>query len=220
MTPPSRSPRGTSQRRNVASALVALRGWQIATALIVMGIVVLWLSAHLEGPRGPSAIDETVREVGALLLVTGALSVLWDLLGRRALTEDVMAAANLAGNIRNAGLERVSMRSLDADWDALLDGATQVDLFFAYGRTWRAAHATALRELVSRAGTRLRVILPDQTDDALMRQLAAKFRYTVAQLRDLIEDAEFGVRTRRLFAWILPQPVRFALGFHLIWSAY
>jgi hypothetical protein len=114
---------------------VALRGWQIATVLVLLGIGLLLLSTYVEQSTRPGAVDVTVREVGALLLVTGALSVLWDLLGRRALTDNVISAANLAGNITTAGLQRVSTRYLDSDCDALITTANQGDLFFSYART-------------------------------------------------------------------------------------
>jgi hypothetical protein len=177
--------------------LVSLRGWQIAAVLVVVGVGLLWLSAHLAHAGTENAVETTVREAGALLLVTGALSVLWDLLGRRALTDELMAAANLASNISESGLKQVARPYLDADWNEMLASATQVDLFFAYAQTWRNAHATALRGLVGRGGTRLRVILPDRDDDALMRQLAVKFRYPVPKLRGHIEDAESDVENLR-----------------------
>jgi hypothetical protein len=71
-----------------------------------------------------------------------------------------------------------------------LESANHVDLFFAYGRTWRTTHATPLRQLIERNGTRLRVVLPDRDDEALMRQLSAKFRYSEADLIKNIDDAE------------------------------
>jgi hypothetical protein len=196
MSTPAARHRPTQQSR-AARLLLSLRGWQIAAVLVFVGVGLLWLSAHLAHSGPENAVETTVREVGALLLATGALSVLWDLLGRRALTDDLMAAASLASNINESGLQQVARHYLDADWNGMLASATQVDLFFAYARTWRNAHATALRELVGRGGTRLRVILPDKADDALMGQLAAKYRYPVPTLRSHIEDAESDIENLR-----------------------
>jgi hypothetical protein len=116
--------------------------------------------------------------------------VFWDLLGRRALTNELLVAAELSSDITTAGLKRIATRYLDVEWDELIDGANHVDVFFAYARTWRATHATPLRHLVERGGTRLRVILPDRENAALMEALSAKFRYTVPELAGLIESAE------------------------------
>ena len=140
----------------------------------------------------PGTVAGTVRELGALLFAAGILSVFWELLGRRALTKELLDAARLSADVRNAGLRRIVGHYLDVEWDDLLEGANHVDLFFAYGRTWRTAHATPLRRLIERNGTRLRVILPDRDDEALMRQLSAKFRYSEAELIKNIDDAEAG----------------------------
>ncbi len=172
---------------------VDLAAWQIGTIFVLAGIGLLYLSFVLEGSHGPSAPDSALREIGALLFVTGALGVFWDLRGRRALTRELLAAAALSSDITNAGLRRIATHYLDVEWDNLLEGAGHVDLFFAYARTWRAAHATALRRLVARDGTRLRVIVPDRDNAGLMEQLSAKFRYSAADLVRHIDDAESDV---------------------------
>jgi len=168
-------------------ARVDLAAWHVGGILVVLGIGLLLLSHLLEGSTGPDAGDTTLRETGALLLVTGALSVFWDL---RVLTEEVLAAADLSTDITNAGLRRIAMRYLDVEWENLINEADHVDLFFAYAQTWRNAHATGLRRLASRRGARLRVILPNRDNEMLMATLAAKFRYTVPELQAHIENAE------------------------------
>ncbi|HSZ14378.1 MAG TPA: hypothetical protein VK790_10135 [Solirubrobacteraceae bacterium] len=179
--------RGT---RRLSSVSVDLAAWQIGVILVLLGSGLLFLSHVLEGAKGPDPGDTTLREGGALLLVTGALSVLWELRGRRALTDEVLAAADLSSDITKAGLRRIAMRYLEIEWDALLKEASQVDLFFVYGQTWRNTHATGLRRLVEREGTQLRVILPDRDDQALMARLADKFNYTASDLQGRIDNAE------------------------------
>jgi hypothetical protein len=150
----------------------------------------MWLAASLEGSKGPTALESTLQEVGALFVVAGTLTVFWDLRGRRELTDEVLAAASLSTDVTESGLRRVTTRYLEVEWDALLEESAHVDLYFAYGRTWRNTHATALRSLAAREGTRLRVILPDRTDEVLMRALARKFRYEPDGLTSQIADAE------------------------------
>jgi hypothetical protein len=153
-------------------------------------LFLLWLSEALRAPSGASPLETTIEQAGALLFVTGALTVVWDLRGRRVLTEEVLAAASLSTDVTAAGLRRVVSRYHEFGWDEELDRASEVDLFFAYARTWRMAHATALRHLVSRRGTRLRVVLPDRDSSELMDRLAAKFGYAVEELQEHIRDAE------------------------------
>lgn len=185
---------GRTRRRKsserLSKAPVDLAAWQIGAILVAAGVGLLVLSHVLEGEKGPNPGDTTLREGGALLFVTGALSVLWELRGRRAFTEEVLSAADLSSDITNAGLKRVVMRYLDVEWDRLLTEAGHVDLFFAYAQTWRNAHASGLRRLVARGGTRLRVILPDRDNEPLMSLLAAKFGYTPAELQAHVDNAE------------------------------
>jgi len=177
-------------RARLLRAVADLAAWHIALAAVALGVGLMWLSAVLEEPEGASPLETTIEEVGALLVVSGVITVFWDLRGRRALTDEVLHAANLSSDVTSAGLRRVPTRYLDVEWDRYLAEAVHVDLFFAYARTWRMTHATALRQLVARSGTRLRVVLPDRSDPQLMALLAAKFGYTAAELRSHIEDAE------------------------------
>jgi hypothetical protein len=114
-----------------------LAALKLAVGVIVLGIFLMWLSAHLQEPSGASSLEATVREIGALLFVTGTLTVFWDLRGRRALTNEVLAAANLSSDVTESGLTRITTRYLDVEWDALLEQSAHVDLYFAYAKTWR-----------------------------------------------------------------------------------
>jgi hypothetical protein len=51
---------------------VDLAAWKIGTAFVLVGIACLYGSSVLEGAHGPSALDTTLREVGALLFVTAS----------------------------------------------------------------------------------------------------------------------------------------------------
>jgi hypothetical protein len=182
--------RPTQDQVSASRLLVDLAAFRIAAVLVALGVGLLFLAAAIEGPEVSAAVDSTIRELGALLFAAGVLSVFWELLGRRALTKELLDAARLSAEVQNAGLRRIAGHYLDVEWDNLLESASHVDLFFAYGRTWRTAHATPLRRLIERDGTRLRVILPDRDDETLMRQLLAKFGYSTTDLIKNIDDAE------------------------------
>ncbi len=125
-----------------------------------------------------------------MLLVTGALSLVWDLHGRRRLTDELLVAAGIQRTISDAGLKRVTVDYGDIDWDGLINGATHADLFFTYARTWRNNHETALRDLLGRDGSRLRIVLADREDEALMAHLAIRFKTSPEDVAQRIEEAE------------------------------
>jgi hypothetical protein len=179
-------------RWSASRLLVDRAAFQIAIALAVLGAVLLYIASEVEGQIANS-VDATVREVGALLFAAGILSVFWELLGRRALTSELLDAARLSADIQNAGLTGVTTNYLDVEWNELLERAREVDVFFAYGQTWRTAHATTLRELIEHKGVQLRVVLPDHTNAQLMAQLADKFQYSPEKLVGYIDDAEHDI---------------------------
>ncbi len=106
--------------------------------------------------------------------------------------------ADLPAGIEAAGLTRLAAHYAEIDWNGLLEQATHVDLFFVYASQWRSNHNDALRSLVKREGTHLRVILPDRENEAQVAQLAARFSASPAEIVQRIAHAEqaFAVLSR------------------------
>jgi hypothetical protein len=186
---PGKGRNGPAARR-LSKVVVDLTAWQIGLGFVMVGAAALYLSATWEGPHGPSPWDSILREAGALLFVTATLSVVWDLRGRRQLTNEVLSAAGLSKAITDAGLTDLTTHYAEIDWNGLLNRATHVDLFFSYAATWRAYHDAALRRLVKCEGARLRVILPDHEDEGQVTQLAARFGASDNEIIQKIKDAE------------------------------
>jgi hypothetical protein len=96
--------------------------------------------------------------------------------------------ATLAADIQGAGLLRVGANYLnELDWEELFAGVRQLDIFVAYGQTWRNLHARHLHDLAARPGSRIRVFLPDPADDAAIATLADRFAITADEMRRRIE---------------------------------
>jgi hypothetical protein len=186
-------PEKTEQRgplSRLSRVQVDLAAWQIGLSGFVIGVVALYLSAKLEGSHGPSAWDSVLREGGALLFVTATLAVAWDLRGRRQLTNEVLSAAGLSKAITDAGLTNLTTHYAEINWSGMLETASHVDLFFAYASTWRAYHDAALRRLVRREGTHLRVVLPDRENQPQVAQLSRRFGVSEEEVKQKIGDAE------------------------------
>ncbi len=97
-------------------------------------------------------------------------------------------AANLGADVRAAGLLRIGANYLnELEWDTLFTDARELDIFVAYGQTWRNLHARQLHQLAERAGCRMRVFLPDTTDEATMSVLANRFAITTDEMVRRIE---------------------------------
>lgn len=169
----------TARLRFTIAALVA----------VVAGMLIL-----IVGESISSTAFEWLRSlllsVGALLLASVALGVLWEFWGRASFLDDVMDRVGMAHNLERAGIQNVTNQYLrDVAWSGLISSAKHVDLLFAYARTWRNAHRDELIEMVNRRETRTRIVLPDIEDMATIGDLARRYTYEPDELRELIEEA-------------------------------
>lgn len=97
-------------------------------------------------------------------------------------------SAELARDINATGLRRIGATYLAGlDWNALFAGISELDIFMAYGQTWRNLHAPGLARLAARPGSRIRVFLADPDDQYTVTALATRFDTTRQELRRRIE---------------------------------
>lgn len=96
--------------------------------------------------------------------------------------------AKLAADIQDAGLLRIGTNYLnELEWQELFAGVRQLDIFVAYGQTWRNLHARHLHDLAARPHSRIRVFLPDPADETTIDLLADRFNITRDEMRRRIE---------------------------------
>lgn len=161
-------------------------GW--ATVMLLVGVAILFLASLIDDH---SAFHAVLNDLGSVMIASVALAVFWELFGRRAFAREIFEVARTGADIRIAGLKRIGTSYLDdPDWDSLLADVTKLDIFFAYGRTWRNSHHGRLTELARKEGARLRVYLPDPDDSEDLKVLAGRFSMTAAQLAAAVEEAK------------------------------
>jgi hypothetical protein len=140
--------------------------------------------------KGKAAAQVFVSQLGSALIVAVGLAFLWELLGKRAFAREVLETARTSTDVHAAGLTRVGTRYLDdPDWDHYFQAVQKLDIFFAYGRTWRRVNWERLRRVASNSDCRIRVYLPDPSDHASVTLLAERFQQTPEQLREAIQEA-------------------------------
>jgi len=188
----------------IATSVVTMLG---AVALLYVVEKIAWFNTH---PTWQKIADE----IGAIVFVTGLIAVLWELRARRALVDEIFAAAKLSERIRHAGVTDATADFLgDLDWQQFFEGAREIDVFFAYGGGWRGQHIERLREVNRRPGARIRVILPDPTSTDTVTELARRFGYTESVVVDKINESiktfeelarEPGAKAA-IEVWVLPK---------------
>src|SRR2546426_4509069 len=149
-----------------------LRTVLAAVGLAVSGLILLWISASFQWNNNTAA-QSVVRDVGSFLSASAVLTFLWEFWGRRAFLDEVLAKVQLSDDVRSAGiLKIVPSFHTGIDWQTYFPRARELDILFAYGRTWRATHLEELQHVAQKKGSRIRVVLPDPDDPLTVGELA------------------------------------------------
>jgi hypothetical protein len=112
----------------------------------------------------------------------------WARIADPALPDEQQLPAQIASDVRAAGLRRIGTRYLsELEWAGLFSAVRELDIFVAYGQTWRNLHARELAQVAQRKTARIRVFLADPGHDATVAVLADRFAITPGELRTRIE---------------------------------
>ncbi len=162
----------------------------VAVGLAVVGIVLLYFGGRTDQWwRTHPGAQALVNNLGALLIVSTALGVLWELIGKRAFAREVLETARTSTDVEAAGLTRVGTNYVkEPDWESLFATVRKLDIFLAYGSTWRNTYIRELEKL-AQSGGRIRVYLPDPSDTVAIQRLADRFAKTPTELLGLIDEA-------------------------------
>lgn len=165
---------------------------------VIVGVLLLWWSGTSHWKSNPQ-MQAFLAQSGGLLVATGLLAVAWDLIGRRALADEVLAKAGLSADVVRAGLVRVTTQYLsEVEWTSLFRDVSNLDIVVVYGATWRNSHRASLQAVARRSDARIRVFLPDPDDRETVAVLADRFRMQPAELVTKINEAisDFGSLAR------------------------
>lgn len=199
---------------------VNLRILILALFMAIIGFVLLYLSSFEEFWRGRETWQAVVKNMSGFLVITGIITLLWELWVKRSFLDEILAKVRVAEEIKLAGIVRITDAwHRDIDWESYFSNVKKLDIFFAYSHTWRSNYDKQLKEIVKRKDVRIRVVLPDPEDNQVTYELARRFNYTPEKIRDLIIEAkEYFIDLKRIAAndgtqiniWFLPATPQFA----------
>jgi hypothetical protein len=166
-----------------------LKYWIVVFVAVLAGIGLLYISG-IKWFKAHATLGTLSNQLGGLLIASVALATIWDLVGRRALLQEVLDIVRLKDDIVISGLDSAGTDYNRAvDWDSHLSKATHLDIFAAWATTWRNTHQGKLAELAARSGARIRVCLPNPEDDTCVQILAARFNRTPQDVRTKLNEA-------------------------------
>jgi hypothetical protein len=169
---------------------VNYRALLLLIPISAVGTGFLFWSQFAEGWHHPIRAV-VLREIGVLLFATVALSLLWDLAGKRAFADEILAKANMSRDLAEAGIDvfTADFRDQRIPWPDLFKCSNRLDLFVSYASTWRNIHLSDIERLLSRKDGYVRVILSDPTNDDLLTVLAKRFGKEKDFLKKQIEES-------------------------------
>jgi len=193
---------------------VTLRTLLVSLAIVALGIALLYVSAHKDWLKGYEVWRTVIQQLGGLLFVTVAITLLWELFGKRAFLDEVLAKMQISKEITLSGITKITDSFYhDIDWKSYFQTVHELDIFFAYAGTWRHTHVQELREVANREDARIRVVLPDPENKQTVCELARRFNLTSEELKGLIKGAEtdfrglrpsIGTKGAQIDIWFLP----------------
>jgi hypothetical protein len=187
----SEAPNVIAPRRERPYRTVTTQKMIIAALLVAgAGIGLLYIGGRDTGYwKHHSGLQALTEHLGAVLIISVGLAVLWELMGKRAFAREVLEAAGAASDVDAAGISRIGVDyNEDPRWDELFNGAVELDVFVAYGQTWRNNHLGRLKKMAANRRAHIRVFLADPDDEPTMQSLTHRFNMTVESLRRKIDE--------------------------------
>jgi len=164
------------KEQKLFSERVTLRVIIAALIFIIIGFLLIWGMAGNTWTGKWRTLQVLLEQLGGLLFVTGAITLSWELAVKRAFLAEILVKTQVSRDIALAGLLKITNRFHDdIDWRGYIEKSNKIDIFFAYGRTWRGTHEEHLKTALKNNQARIRIVLPDPNDGATVSELARRF---------------------------------------------
>lgn len=187
-----------------------LRTWLTAIVVTALGILMLFLAEFKVLWASNQSIQSILRDIGSLLIASVAISLLWELVGKRAFLDELLPKVRLSEDILSAGI--IGFKSTvfggEVDWDSLFHNVRELDILYSYGMTWFNFNRGRLNEAIKRH-IKVRVVLVDPDDDNTIAILARRYNQEAEQVKAKIkESVEYLTKLRdkgaKISIWLLP----------------
>ena len=114
--------------RIIQSKVTTRSAVAVGLCLMIVGGLLLWWSGTSQW-KSNEPVQAFLAQFGGLSLATGLLAVAWDLFGRRAFADEVLAKAGLSADVVRAGIVRVTNQYLaEVEWATLFRDVTGIEL--------------------------------------------------------------------------------------------
>jgi hypothetical protein len=163
----------------------------LSAGVVLIGFILLFLSKYPVWPPTMDMFLSIVGELGGILIAAGVVAFLWEKSAKRSFFEEIMEKIKLAEQVRDLGLVTITTKAYrEVDWPELFRNVRELDMCFAYARTWRHMNTLYLQDLASRSDVRIRLIIPDPENVEIIKELSRRFEMTPDELKSQINEAK------------------------------
>jgi hypothetical protein len=160
-----------------------------ACVLCACGVALYYLSETI-GISTNTVWHSVIQQVASVFLATGILSIAWEFFAKRDFADEILEKAGISRELESSKLVQLTDEYLVAvNWNELFSATRSLDIFFAYGASWRISRRAELESFLAKDGSRLRVILPDPIAKKTIKELAGRFGYTPVKLKRYIKES-------------------------------
>lgn len=186
MTPQKMANKILVERTNLRTLLIAILVAFVGLILLAGSAINGWW-VWIGNQSAEGVVESVVRDIGSLLLATVALSLLWELVGKRAFLDELLPKVGLSEDIVSAGIIGIK-RSIYSDihWDELLRNCNELDILCIDGATWYHTHYAELRKAAKHL--RIRLILADPSDTTTLSELSRHLKRSKDYIKERIEE--------------------------------
>jgi hypothetical protein len=171
-----------NRMKNIWSQISWLRTAVAAVLGLLAGSLLIFIAIQLPN----TWYGTLILNLGSVVIASVALVLIFDYWQKDALFREFFRYAKSAEQIKAARISGFSSTFQDQiPWEDLFAKSTYLDVVFAYGSTWRGAHGHRIDAMLAKDRAHLGIILPDPDNDAVVHDLAARFKIDTKILESL-----------------------------------
>lgn len=156
----------------------------LATAIaVIVGLAMIASTGGFEA----ETFRSMVQNVGSFLIATVGLALLWELVTKQSLLQEIRAMFRLSEGLRRSGIKALALSPGWFDEDA---DAKEVDILYACSEEESWPHEKALEKLVQGVqspGGRIRILLPDPHTDHVVWLLGKRLGAGESEIHKRLE---------------------------------
>ncbi len=164
----------------------------VSFALLALIFGLLYLAEFI--PDKHPVLRKVIQSLAALILTSGVVSVILNLLVRRQLARFWLDAIGVRESIDTSGLREICMDFYAYDFRTLIRESKKIDIYVIHADKWVGSRLNDLREFLSHKDHELRACVLDENSPCAS-VLSKEFGYAEGHMAKIVENTISAIRS-------------------------